>query len=107
MSNNKEENLKLYIPIGISTRMDFIPGFGKNELIQALVGIAIGIGVAIVAFIITNQSLSIVVTMILAIGGSILATTKNSINISIVDYINDIMKFSKERQVYPYRQAKP
>lgn len=108
-SSNKNidnENLMLYIPIGINTRVDFMPGFGKKELSQALVGIAIGIIIAIVAFIITSQTLAVVVIMIFAIGGSVLATTKNSMNISVVDYINNILKFNKERQVFPYRQAK-
>ena len=107
MNNSKsEKNVMLYIPIGINTRMDFMPGFGKKELSQALIGIAIGTVIAILGFIITNQVLVVVVIMIFGVGGSILVTTKNSINISVVDYLNDIIKFNNERQVFPYRQAK-
>ena len=96
----------LYIPIGINTRVDFMPGFGKSELSQAIIGIVVGILIAILGYVITNQMLTVVIIMIFAIGGSVLATTKNDINISIVDYVNNILKFNKERQVFPYRQAK-
>ena len=105
-NDKSSENLMLYIPIGINTRIDFMPGFGKSELSQAIIGIAVGILIAILGYVITNQMLTVVIIMIFAIGGSVLATTKNDINISIVDYVNNILKFNKERQVFPYRQAK-
>lgn len=105
-NNDKDEPIMLYIPIGINTRMDFFTGFGKKELLQAMVGIVAGILIAIFLYIITQQSLPVVITLILTIGGSILMTTKNSLNISGIDYINEAIKFNNERKVYPYKQAK-
>lgn len=103
---DEDERVMLYIPIGISTRLDFFPGFGKVELMQSLVGVFIGIIVALVVFIITNQVLPVMITLMLAVGGSIIATTKTSLNQSIVSALNDMIKFSKERKSYPYRQLK-
>ena len=101
-----EQKVMLYIPLGINTRMDFFTGFGKKELAQAIVGIVFGSLIAVLGFIITQQSLTVIVIMIFTIGGSILATTKNSSNLSLIDFLNYMMKFSKERQIYPYRQIK-
>lgn len=101
-----DEKIMLYIPLGINTRMDFFTGFGKKELAQAMVGIFLGSLVAIFGFILTQQTLTVVIIMIVTISGSIMVTTKNSINQSIVDYLNDMIKFSKERKTYPYRQVK-
>lgn len=106
MKKDEEQSILLYIPIGINTRMDYFTGFGKKELSQAMVGIVIGVLLAILSYILTNQALPVVVIMIFAIGGSVLMTTKNSLNISAIDYINNAIKFSNERKTYQYKQAK-
>ena len=103
---NTDEVLMLYIPIGISTRLDYFPGFGKVELMQSLVGVFIGGIIALIVFIITNQVLPVMITLIISVGGSILATTKSSLNQSMVSLINDIIKFNRARKSYPYRQVK-
>ena len=104
--NESDELIMLYIPLGISTRLDYFPGFGKVELMQSLIGMFIGGLCALIVFIITNQVLPVMITLMLTVGGSIIATTKNSLNQSIVSCINDIIKFNKERKSYPYRQLK-
>ena len=100
-----DDIVMLYIPIGISTRLDFFPGFGKEELLQSFVGVFIGAIIALFVYIITNQVLPVMITLIFTVGGSILVTTKNSINQSLVSAFSDMMKFNKERKVYPYRQV--
>lgn len=104
--NSDNSDLMLYIPIGVNTRMDFMPGFGKNELLQSFIGIAIGSAIAIIVYIITNQVVALMLILIISIVGSVLAVTKNQMNISMVGYINNIMKFNQERQVFPYRQVR-
>ena len=104
--NNTTDDKKviLYIPLGINTRVDYYPGFGKKEILQASVGAVLGLILGIMGYLITNLTLTAIIIILVFLVGSVTATTKNSINISIVDYIGFAMKYSKERKVYPYRQ---
>lgn len=106
MKQEEEKNIMLYIPLGINTRLDFFTGYGKKEMLQSLVGVIIGGLIALLVFIITNSVFIVMITLMMSVGGSILATTKNSINQSIVDYIGDVIAFSKSRKTFPYRQLK-
>lgn len=105
---NMEEDKKviLYIPLGINTRVDYYPGFGKNELMQASIGIVFGVILGIIGFLITNLTLVAVTIILLFLVGSVMSATKNNINLSVIDYISFAMKYSKEKKVYPYRQLK-
>lgn len=103
---DKEEKVMLYIPLGVNTRMDFFTGFGKKELAQCLIGVFFGSFIALLGYVITNQFLTVVIIEIFVVGGSVLATTKNSTNQSVIDYINDTIKFNNEKKSYPYRQVK-
>ena len=99
-----KKSIMLYIPLGINTRMDFFPGFGKKEMAQASIGMLFTITIAIISYMITNLFLTVVVIMIIGIGISVMMTTKGSTNQSAVDLINNVIKFSNDRKVYPYRQ---
>lgn len=104
--NEDDQHVVFYIPIGINTRLDYFPGFGKEELKQAMVGIVIGGLVSFAVFIYSNLMIWTLITAFTSLSGSILVTTKNNINISVVDYVSFAMKFSKEKKTYPYRQLK-
>lgn len=99
-----DETIMLYIPLGINTRMDFFPGFGKKEMAQAFVGVILSVAFAIICYLMTNMFLGVVIIMILGIGISVMLTTKGSTNQSAIDLINDVIKFGNDRNVFPYRQ---
>lgn len=102
----EEEPIILYVPIGVSTRIDYFPGFGKKELFQSLIGIFIGVLIAILLYIMTSQFLFVTITMISAIAVSIFACQKTNNNQSIIDIFNDMKKFNSERKHFPYQQLK-
>ena len=104
--NEDDQHVLFYIPIGINTRIDYFPGFGKDELKQAMVGIVLGGIASLAVFLFSSLMIWTLITAFTSLAGSILVTTKNNINISVVDYVNFAMKFSKEKKTYPYRQLK-
>ncbi len=106
MDGKEEKDVMLYIPLGVNTRIDYFTGFGKTELKQASVGIIFGIIIAIIGYMFTQQAITVIVTIILVGGGSILLTVKGSTNQSVVDMLLDMRKFNNERKIYPYRQVK-
>ena len=101
-----DQKVIFYIPIGINTRIDYFPGFGKEELKQAMIGLIFGAIVAVAIYLYTGLTLGAIITAFVTITGSILVTTKSSINISVVDYIAFAMNFSKSKKTYAYRQLK-
>ena len=103
-ANEDDQHVVFYIPIGVKTRIDYFPGFGKEELKQAMVGIILGGLVSLAVYICSNLMIWTLIAAFTTLSASILVTTKNSINISVVDYISFAMKFSKEKKTYPYRQ---
>ena len=93
----------LYIPLGLKERNELWDGFGKDEAIKALIFIGI-IGILdIVIFLQTRNIVFCVVAILIAVFGSIMMLTKDTTNLSAVDQISNMIRFSKSQKYYPYK----
>lgn len=80
-----DEDLKLYIPLGVKPEAELFTGFGKKQLFQALIGsLAMG-GVAALVWLFTANVTTTVVLALAGIFGSVMMTTKDQSNLSVVD----------------------
>lgn len=103
-SNNTKTTL--YIPSNVKTRYEIFEGFGKKEIVQTLVAIAI---IVLVAFLIysINRSVSFLIVFILVgIAGSVMCVTKDKNNQSVLDQLKNMIHFAREQQKYKYKYLK-
>ncbi len=99
----KEEKYKLYIPIGLKERYELWDGFGKEEAIKALIFIVFSGIIDIFIFLITRKTIFCSVWFLVSIGGSAMMLTKDTTNLSVVDQIQNMIRFSKSQKYYPYK----
>ena len=97
------EDEKLYIPMGVKAEAEFFPGFGKKQLLQSVIG-SLGTGVVSAFVGILSQSVTFTVIGVLTgIVGSVMMTSKDQTNQSVVDQVQNLVRFSKSQKFYPYR----
>lgn len=98
-----EEDLKLYIPLGVKPESELFTGFGKKQLLQSIVG-SLGMGgVAALVWLFTGNVTTTVVIVLAGIFGSVMMTTKDQLNLSVVDQVQNLVRFLRGQKVYPYR----
>lgn len=61
-----DEDLKLYIPLGVKPEAELFTGFGKKQLFQSIVGSLVMGGIAALAWLFTGN---VTTTVILALAG--------------------------------------
>ncbi len=93
----------LYIPMGVKAQNELFNGFGKKELLQSAVGSLIGGAVACVLWLFSQNVAMTVVCVLTGIFGSVMMTTKDLNNQSVVDQIGNMVGFMRSQQIYPYR----
>lgn len=93
----------LYIPMGVKTKNELFNGFSRRELLQSIVGSLIGAIFAFVLNIITHNVAMTVVCVLTGIFGSIMMTTRDTNNQSVIDQIGNMARFYHSQQIYPYR----
>ena len=93
-----DEDLKLYIPLGVKPEAELFTGFGKKQLFQALIGSLVMGGAAALVWLFTT-----VVLALTGIFGSVLMTTKAQSNLSVVDQVQNLVRFLSGQKIYPYR----
>lgn len=92
----------LYIPQGIKTKVEIFDGFGKEELYQSIMAvIAIGI-IDLLIFLITRAVVMCIVILLSGMAGSIMMLTKDQNNLSVVDQIKLMLRFSRSQKKYLY-----
>ncbi len=97
---------KLYIPVGVKAETEFFRGFGRKQLIQAVIG-SIGFGIiAVLLYLITGSVTTAMITVLSGIAGSIMMTAKDQSNLSVVDQISNMIRFARSQKVYPYCYGK-
>lgn len=98
-----ETPLTLYIPLGVKTEVEFFPGFGKKQMLQAAIGSMIFGLVAFLIWLITGSVSGTVVAVLAGIAGSVMMTAKDANNLSVVDQCVNMFRFAKSQKYYPYR----
>lgn len=98
MEKEKEKE-RLYIPVNIATRFEFLPGLGLFETFMAAIA---GVIAALFSFLLLNLYQGTFLTAVVAVGTA-LAFRKNEINMSIVDYIRHSIAFTQGQKKYPFR----
>ena len=93
----------LYIPQGLKTRVEIFDGFGKEELFKTImVTIIVGI-LDILYYLIFKNTVVSIVTILVAIAGSVMMLTKDHTNISVVDQVGFMVRFARSQKYYPYK----
>lgn len=100
------ENNTLYIPMGVKTENEFFPGFGKKELLQALVGALFAGGVAFIIYLFSGNVAYTMIGVLSGIAGSVMMTTKDQYNLSVVTQVANLIRFSRSQKMYPYAYGK-
>lgn len=97
------ENITLYIPTGVKVQNELFNGFGKQELFQSIAGSIGGGAVSAVIWLISQNVALTVVAVLAGIFGSVMMTTRDQNNQSVVDQIGNMVRFNRSQQIYPYR----
>jgi len=93
----------LYIPTGLKTQKEIYSGFGKHELIQAVIGtIAIAVLDVLFALIIFNNLPVFVIVLLLGIFMSVMCVQKDVTNLSVLDMIVNLYRFMRSQKKYYY-----
>ena len=93
---------KLYIPMGVKIETEIFPGFGRKQLLQSTIG---SVGAGIIAFLIWILSHNVtpaVICVLTGIIGSVMMTTKDQTNLSVVDQVHNMVRFIRSQKHYPY-----
>lgn len=93
------EKERLYIPVNIATRFEFLPGLGLFEAFMAAIA---GTIAALFSFLLLDLYQGAFLTAVIAVGTA-MAFRKNEINMSIVDYIRHLIIFAQGQKKYPFR----
>ena len=94
-----DEDLKLYIPLGVKPEAELFTGFGKKQLFQALIGSLVMGGVAALVWLFTANVTTTVVLALAGIFGSVMMTTKDQSNLSVVDQVQNLARFLRGQKI--------
>ncbi|MCL2076846.1 MAG: hypothetical protein FWH08_00365 [Oscillospiraceae bacterium] len=96
------EKEKLYIPYGLKTDKEIFPGFGKKQLRQTVAGTLICAIIGGFIYGVTGALAILILLIITGIFGSVMFTIRDQYNVSVVDQIANLIKFSKSQQKFNY-----
>ena len=99
----ENEDIKLYIPSNVKTRLEFFRGFGIKELIVTIaVAIAL-IPIAIIFYYIKDKNYLIpVIIEMVGIVATVIAISKDENNLCIVNQIKYMIDFARLQKNYEY-----
>ena len=100
------ENNTLYIPMGVKTDNEFFPGFGKKEALQAAVGVVFALVISLLIYLASGNVAYTMIGVLSGIAGSVMMTTKDQYNMSVVTQVANLIRFSRSQKVYPYVYGK-
>ncbi|AIQ70256.1 hypothetical protein [Paenibacillus graminis] len=98
-----EELQTLYIPMGVKPQSEWFPGFGKSQLIQTFVGSFGAFFLALMIWLLKGSVPFAVVTFLSGVAASVMMTTKDRHNLSVLDQLRFMVAFKKSQKYYPYR----
>lgn len=98
----KKEN-GLYIPVNIRKRKEYFDGFGKEELIQSIIGLGIGAVLGVILYVVKyNNIIALTMTPVLSGAIVVMFVKKDNTNRSTADRIKDMRNFNKSQKRYYY-----
>ncbi|WP_141499722.1 hypothetical protein [Paenibacillus luteus] len=98
-----QEPLSLYIPMGVKPETEWFPGFGRRQLLQAALGSALTLAVALLIWLFKGSIPFIIVTFLSGVAASVMITTKDRHNLSVLDQLRFMVAFKKSQKHYAYR----
>ena len=93
----------LYIPMGVKPESEFFTGFGKKQLFQSAIGSLFFGLIAFLLWLITASATIAIILILSGCIGSVMMTTKDTNNLSVVDQVMNMIRFSRSQKYYPYR----
>ncbi|RAU96867.1 hypothetical protein [Paenibacillus sp. YN15] len=96
----------LYIPMGVKPDTEWFPGFGKPQLLQTFIGSSASVLLALFLWFVKGSVPLAVVTFLTGVSASVMMTTKDRNNLSVLDQVRFMVRFMKAQKVYPYRAMK-
>lgn len=96
-----QEQQTLYIPMGVKPEAEWFPGFGKQQLWQSTIGSMLAIVLALLIWILKGSVPFAVVTFLSGVAASVMITTKDRHNLSVLDQLRFMVKFKKSQKCYP------
>ncbi|KFN12127.1 hypothetical protein P4H94_26945 [Paenibacillus macerans] len=99
-----EQDQSLYIPLGVKPEAEWFPGFGQRQLGQTVIGSLAAALTAIVLWIVWGGVPMAVVVFLIGVSTSVMMTTKDRHNLSVLDQITFMIHFIKSQKTYPYRR---
>lgn len=99
----RSEKPKLYIPVQIRKRKEYIDGFGKEELKKTILMGCIGLIIGILIYLKMRNEIVIIVSITAFAGAAFMLTKKDKTNRSSIDYLKDDLKFNLSNKNFYYK----
>lgn len=97
-----KDNQTCYIPQGITVKPELFTGFGNKELKEAVLMAAVLLPVVLLLFFITRKTALTIVSAMTAVAASVIFTTKDTNNISVVHQIGYLFTYLLSQKEYAY-----
>jgi hypothetical protein len=88
--------------MGVKTENEFFSGFGRKEALQAALGAVLSLIVSLLIFLFSGNIAYTMIGVLSGIAGSVMMTTKDQYNMSVVSQAANLIRFSRSQKVYPY-----
>ena len=99
-----EQHTSLYIPVNIKTRFEFFNGFGFAELIPTIIITLLSGIIAFVTYGVTADTVASILIVLVTIAASVMCLTKGAYNLSMLDQIRQLIRFSRGQKIFKYRR---
>ena len=100
-----ENNINLYIPVKIKTRFEFFDGFGFTELIPtAFIAIMSAVISSVFHGITGGSATTPIIIVLISSAAAAFLLAKGANNLSVVDQIRQLIRFSRRQKIYKYRK---
>jgi uncharacterized membrane protein YgaE (UPF0421/DUF939 family) len=92
--------------MGVKTENEFFSGFGKKELFQTAIGSVFSIVASVIIYAVSGNVAYAMIGVLSGITGSVMMTTKDQYNMSVVSQVANLIRFSRSQKIYPYIYGK-
>ena len=100
----EQHTTNLYIPVNIKTRFELFDGYGFTELVPTLIAAAISVIVALAVHGATGGTTMPMLIVLVTVAATVMCLAKGANNLSMVDQIRQLARFSQGRKIYKYRK---